>query len=213
MSGRFQYSRISDVDEDYLTATDVKQYVFCPLVTYYTRVMRLKPIMGSQQEEAKKTHDKTAILEGRRESLLKARLPFEVIEKLFDLPVVSERLRAQGRLDMLAITDRGERIPVEFKAMLSYRGQVHLDHKYQLIVLALFVEDVFNVIVRRGIVHYLEDETTVLIPLTQRLKQRTESLLQAIRGMIHSGVMPSGRPQCSRIKVGCGFADRCGSIP
>jgi len=174
--------------------------------------MQLKPIIGSQQAEAKKTHDLTTTLEKRRESLLKARFPFKVTEKSYDVPVVSERLRAQGRLDMLAITDSGERIPVEFKVMSSNRGRVHLDHKYQLTVLALFVEDVFNVVVRRGIVHYHEDELTILIPLTQQIKQRTEKLLQEIRAMIESGTKPSGRLQCSRNKVGCGFADRCGDF-
>jgi CRISPR-associated exonuclease Cas4 len=212
LPGESQYSRISDVDQDYLTATDVKQYVFCPLVTYFTRVMRLRPIIGSQQEEAKKTHKKTSALERRRESLLKIDLPFRVQQKLFDVPVVSERLRAHGRLDMLAITDQGERIPVEFKAMISHCGHAHLDHKYQLAVLALFVEDAFKTIVRRGLLHYLKDNVTVQIVMTQSIKQRVEKVLMLIRNMIDSGRVPSGRPQCTRLTVGCGFADQCESL-
>jgi CRISPR-associated exonuclease Cas4 len=207
-----QYSKITDVEEEYLTATDVKQYVFCPLVTYFTRVMRLRPIMGSQQEEAKKTHKKTAELEQRRESLLKVNLPFKVQQKLFDVAVVSERLCAHGRLDMLVITEQGERIPVEFKAMQSQRGQAHSDHKYQLVVLSLFVEDAFKTIVRRGFVYYLKDNISVQLILTHGLKRRAETILKSIKVMVDSGAIPSGRPQCSRTTIGCGFADFCRNL-
>ncbi|NWF94507.1 MAG: CRISPR-associated protein Cas4 [Candidatus Thorarchaeota archaeon] len=209
MPKEYPYSRATDVDEDYLTPTDVKQYMFCPLVTYFTRVLRLRPIMGSQQEEAKKSHNRLTGLERRRESVLKVKLPFGVMQKEFDIPLYSERLRVLGRLDMLVVTDEGEHIPVEFKDMTSHRGQVLLDHKYQLVCLALLLEDVNRVIVRRGLAHYMNDETTVQVLLTHSLKRRTEHIISAIKQMVESGERPSPRPQCRRTLVGCGFADQC----
>ncbi len=209
MPKEYLYSRATDVDEDYLTPTDVKQYVFCPLVTYFTRVLRLRPIVGSQQEEAKKSHDRLTELEKRRESVLKMKLPFGVMRKEYDIPLYSERLRVLGRLDMLIVTDEAEYIPVEFKMMASHRGQVLLDHKYQLVCLALLLEDVNRVIVRRGMVHYMNDEATVQVLLTHSLKRHAEHIVSAIRQMVESGERPAPRPQCSRTLAGCGFADQC----
>ncbi len=205
----FPSSRDTDIEEQYLAPTDVKQYVFCPRVTYFTRVMHLRPVMGSQQEAAKKTHEKVSGLEKRRKRTLKTDLPFDVAEKTFDVHLVSDRLQVHGRLDMLIETTAGEFIPVEFKDMESNRGRVRLDHKYQLLVLALLVEDSWDTVVRRGLVHYLRDETTVEVPFTHSLKRRTERVLEDIRAMIQSGTMPAPRRRCAHARVGCGFADVC----
>ncbi|MEM2141671.1 MAG: CRISPR-associated protein Cas4 [Candidatus Thorarchaeota archaeon] len=209
MARESEYSRTTDIEDEYLSVTDVKQYMFCPMVTYFTRVMRLRPIVGSQQEEARKVHEKIADLEGRRQSLLKSRFPFDISAKQFDRLLISDRLGTLGRVDMLVITTSGERIPVEFKAMRSNRGQVHLDHKYQIAVLAILVEEVDNTIVRRGIVHYLDDETSVIVNISHSLKKRTEKMISSIWRMVESGTVPPHRRQCSRGKAGCGFADQC----
>jgi CRISPR-associated exonuclease Cas4 len=209
MKRKLWSSEHTDISEKYITPTDVKQFVFCPRVTYFTKVMRLKPIMGSQQEAGKKSHDKLSRLEKRRQSLLKAKLPISIEHKQFDVSLVSNKLEAMGRLDMLVQTSAKEYIPVEFKDMFSNRGKLHLDHKYQLVVLALLVEDTFNVIVQRGIVHYMRDEITVNTRISVGMKNRAKTYIKRIKQMIHSGKIPNSRRQCRFQHVGCGYADQC----
>jgi len=212
MARRYRSSEHIDVTEQYLTPTDIKQYVFCPRVTYFTRVMRLRPIVGSQQEESQKSHERLAELEKRRESLLKKKLPFTVIKKEFEVSLRSDRLRVRGKADLIVTTDRGEIIPVEFKAMTSNRGHIHLDHKYQLVILSLLIEEARDTIVRRGFVHYMNDESTVELRLTDNLRRRTVTYLQRIENMIESGTLPPPRRACFRTKAGCGYADRCADL-
>lgn len=209
MSREYHYSEDTDVSEFFLNPTDLKQFVFCPRVTYFTRVMRLKPVMGSQQESGKKSHETLSHLEERRHGSLKTELPFSVTSKELDVKLSSERLGVQGRLDMLLHTGDGEYIPVEFKEMSSHRGEVHLDHKYQLLLLALLIEDASGKIVRRGVVYYIPEEKAVIVPLTEGLKRRTIGLLRRITEMIATGQLPLPREQCRRNKVGCGFSDAC----
>ena len=209
MGAKLWSSEHADVSEDYITPTDVKQYVFCPRVTYFTRVARLKPIMGSQQEAGQKSHDYLTSLEKRRQSILKASLPFESKSKEFDVYLVSEKLRVHGRLDMLLTTNENELIPIEFKDMFSNKGRVLHDHKYQLIVLTLLLEDVENAIIRKGIVHYLRDEMTVVVPISKGLRNWAKGYIGKIIKMIEHGRLPEPRTQCRFKRVGCGFADQC----
>ena len=209
MTNGSRSSEHSDVSEKFLTPTDVKQYIFCPRVTFFTRVMRLRPIMGSQQEAGKKSHDKLTILEERRKSLLKSNMSFDIKSKKFDINLLSNRLGVKGRLDMLLITKDKEYIPVEFKDMYSRRGNVHLDHKYQLVLLALLVEDAFYTITKRGILHYIRGDETINVQITHRMKNRAKKYLQRISRMIESGVMPDIRRECINNRVGCGYADQC----
>ncbi len=209
MRKRSAYSRASDVMELYLTPTDVKQFVFCPRVTFFNRVMRLKAIMDSQQEDARDAHGRIERLEARREKVLKHEFPFAISEKLFDLSLVSTNMRVQGRVDMLLISTTGEYIPVEFKVMKSQRGHVLLDHKYQVVVLALLIEEIYDKIVRRAIVYYMLDDKIVLMPISDSMKARGKNYLHRIWKMIESEEMPPPRRNCSRVRVGCGFSDKC----
>ncbi|MHA1929503.1 MAG: CRISPR-associated protein Cas4 [Candidatus Thorarchaeota archaeon] len=209
MSRKSRSSEHSDVAEQYLSPTDVKQYVFCPRVTYFTRVMKLRPIMGSQQEAGKKSHDKLAKLEKRRKYPLKTKLPLIVKTKEFEIPLISNRYKVRGRLDMLILTHEGEWIPVEFKDMRSNKRKLHLDHKYQLIALALLVEEKHNTIVRRGFIHYTRDEMTIEMKISSNMRTRCLTYIERIRQMIIDGKIPDPRTRCKHIRIGCGFADQC----
>ncbi|MCF2138267.1 MAG: CRISPR-associated protein Cas4 [Candidatus Thorarchaeota archaeon] len=209
MKFEYRFSEDLDVEENFLTPTDVKQYVFCPRVTYFTRVVQIRPIMSSQQPDAKKDHVRIADHEKRRRNMLKQSFPFTVAKRKFELFFRSPRLQVHGKVDMLVITNEGEYIPVEFKAMVSKNRQVRLDHKYQLAVIALLIEDHYDTIVRRGYLHYMKDEQTVQVFLTEGVKRRAQVYLRRIRDLLDAGVVPEPRRECRYSRVGCGFADQC----
>jgi CRISPR-associated exonuclease Cas4 len=211
MPRKYRFSETADVTETYITPTDVKQYVFCPRVTYFTRVMKIKPILGSQQEAGKKSHEHLSILETRRKRTLKTELPFVVKSKEYEKVLVSERLGVSGKLDMLITTNQNEFIPVEFKMMFSNKGKVLLDHKYQLLLLGLLVEETYGQVVQRGVVHYMNNSDTILVRFSHSLKSRTEKIVSNIQEMISLGSIPNPRRECTSNPIGCGFADQCGS--
>lgn len=195
--------------ETYITPTDLKQYLFCPRVTYFTRVARFRTITGSQIEAGKKSHETEAKLESRRKKPLKEEWPFEISEKKENIPMVSETLGTRGILDLLLITSNLEYIPVEFKRMRSIRGRVHLDHKYQLTLLSLLIEEEFDCIIRRGIVRYLPEERNVLQRISEGMKRQTKIYVRKIGAMLLDDVLPEGRKTCTKSKPGCGFSDLC----
>ena len=209
MKREFRYSEDRDVGELYISPTDLKQFVFCPRVVFFNRVMRLRPIMGAQQEAAQKSHDRLMNLEKRRSTVLLKLDISRPVKKQFEVPLQSESLGVKGRLDMLVVSADGEYIPIEFKEMYSNRGQVRLDHKYQLALLALMVEEKYDVIIRRGVVYYLKDEAHVQLLITESLKKQCKRYLKRIHNMIETEQVPPPRRLCRSERVGCGYADWC----
>lgn len=173
------------------------------------KVMRLQLMTGFQQKTGKKSHDKLTDLERRRKSVLSVKMPFEVASKDFDVLLSSETTGVRRKLDMLVTTKAGELVPVEFKAMKSNRGRIHPDHKYQLVVLVLLMEEDRSGVVRRSIVHYMNDNTSVMLTVTESVRRRARTYLTQIRTMIDLEKMPDPRAQCRNARLGCGFTDIC----
>ena len=123
--------------------------------------------------------------------------------------MVSHGLGVHGRLDMLLVTSQNEHIPVEFKEMTSNRGRALMDHKYQLVILGLLVEESFNTIVRRGIIHYSPEHETTQTRISMGMKRRAEAYIERIWRMIRTGSVPEPSPQCRHGRPGCGYADQC----
>ena len=140
---------------------------------------------------------------------MKSDLPFDFRTKEFDVPLQSGRLGVHGRLDMLIETTDSELIPVEFKIMKSNRGGVRMDHKYQLSTLALLIEETKDIIVKRGVVHYMLEPTSIQVRFTEGDKRRTMYYINQIKKIFQQGTVPRPRAECSNGRVGCGFADFC----
>ena len=125
-------SPLSDVDEPYITVTDIKQYFYCPLIVYYNRVLHYKPIMGSQQEEGRKIHRDYMTKEHRRKDAIFYSPEFRDAEKLFQVTLYSKKLKLMGTIDCIIKTRNNEYIPIEYKNMNSNKGKIWIDHKYQI---------------------------------------------------------------------------------
>ena len=54
---RQQRLHASDITEDFVSLTDIKQYIYCPRMVYFDRLIRVTPIFGSRQENSKEQHE------------------------------------------------------------------------------------------------------------------------------------------------------------
>lgn len=130
-----------------LTVSDIKQYVYCPRVVYFSYFLPLRRPTTYKMEEGKLEHEHLADLEARRS--LKAYGLAEG-ERRFNLNLYSRRLELTGRLDMI-ITTATEVIPVDFK---NTGGPAGLNHKYQLTGYALVMESLYEYPINVGCVVY-----------------------------------------------------------
>jgi len=191
-----------------VTPTDIKQYVYCPLIPYFERVLRVRPLLDSQQEQSKEDHERIGMLEERR--LIPLRIEkFRGSRVLRNLNLQDEELHACGRLDLLLITPWGELIPVDYKFSRSNNGRAWMHHKYQLTLYAILVERRFNKVVRRGILCYVPEERVLEVRITSRLKSRVKQIIMKIIEMEVSQNPPRTWRSIDKCPGGCGYSWIC----
>lgn len=185
----FEPCRFSNID---MTASDVKQFVYCPRIIYFKFVLPV-PILPTYKMAAGREAHKVMNQRERRRSTRKYKL--EEGDRIYQQFLKSERLGLSGKLD-LYIQGSGRLYPVEYK---NSNGEPGLHHRYQLTAYALLLEDVKDTVVRRGFIYMLEDEIVYPLEITEGRKRFLKALLNSMRQMVSTEIMPRPTP----------FRERC----
>lgn len=187
-----------------LTVSDIKQYVYCPRIVYFTYCLPVRRPLTYKMVEGGKQHERTAELERRRS--LRA-YGLEEGERHFDVRLYSERLGLSGLLDMVIVTPE-EPIPVEFKYST---GKVGLNHKYQLTAYALLVEEEWGEPARRGFIYLIPGKRAVEMPITSGMRRFVMQTIGRIGGMVDKELMPAPTRHRERC-TDCEFVNFCGDV-
>lgn len=195
---------VRDYDvEPILKVSDIKQYLYCPRIIYFTYVLPVEKRATPKMEIGKEEHLKTARLEGRRR--LRS-YGFEEGKRFFNVYLFSSRLGLEGVLDMYVAVPRGS-FPVDFKN--TYRPAVN--HKYQLLAYTLLLEDYLRQPVRGGFIYLIPSRHTVYIEATPEARLYTKRLMGAIRSLIrreHFPAVSRSRGRCAD----CEYKNYCGDV-
>jgi len=187
-----------------LSVSDVKQYIYCPRVVYFTYLMPGLRYATYKMQEGKLQHEDVQELEERRS--LKA---YELIEgeRKFGVYLHSARLGLSGKLDMAIVTE-SEVIPVDFKN--SSMG-LELNHKYQLAAYALLAEEAWLKPVRRGFIYLIPLKKAESVTITPNMRAFVLKLLSQIREMVAKESMPPVTRQKVRCRD-CEFHNFCNEV-
>jgi CRISPR-associated exonuclease Cas4 len=200
---------VSDIAEDFVSVTDIKQYVYCPRIVYFDRVLHATPIFGSQQEDSKELHEDYVKKELRRKDAVYYSSEFVGAEKLLFVSLSSSTLGLQGNVDCIIKTACGEYAPVEYKNMNSDKGRVCMQHKYQLVGYALLIEDNFKTVVKRGFVNYIPETLILQFEITPTMKSYVKRVLGHIKRIIRDEELPPIRVAKHKCAGGCGHKQTC----
>ncbi|MBS7612587.1 CRISPR-associated protein Cas4 [Candidatus Bathyarchaeota archaeon] len=187
------------MEEEYLTAVDVKHYAYCPRIVYFTHVLHLQERTTEAMLYGSESHDESVI------APVAARLRASKIIR--DLELVSDRLKLRGKLDYLIVTKFNELIPVEVKWTEPIGEAVKRDHRLQLASYALMVEENFGRTVKRAVVYYTRAKKLLSTPLDEDIKNEAKRTLKSIFHMISEEELPKAvkHKRC----INCGFKDYC----
>ena len=121
------------------------------------------------------------------------------------LPLWSEALGLTGVADVVEFHADGRVVPVAYKsgpARKADKGPAHAD--YQLCAQALCLEEMVGVTIPVGAVFEQASRRRREVLLSAALRERTETMIEALRAMRRSGILPppvndSRCPRCSLI--------------
>lgn len=188
----------------FLTASDVRQYLYCPRIVFYRMCQPVKPPSTYKMEEGRLAQDRVEDLESRRS--LKA-YGVRDGERHFNVTLTSATEGLRGLLDM-AIVREDEVIPVEYKntSRKPPRGYV-----YQLAAYALLAEERWGRPARRGFVYLIPEKRAVPVAITEGLRADVRKVLQGMRRMIEREEQPGPTDREARC-VDCEFRRFCGDV-
>jgi CRISPR-associated exonuclease Cas4 len=190
-----------------LTVTDIKQYVYCPRIIYYTYVMPVEKKISYKMDYGKKQHIEIDRLEKRRKLVAYG---FQEGERIFHLPLYSKRLRLGGLLDMVIELKKGnlrEYYPVEYKYT---RNRIQINHKYQLVAYAMLLEDYYKRPVRGGFVYTIPNKNIQLMTITDNMRIYVKRIIGAINNIVKTEKYPE--PRSLRRCWDCEYKNYCGDL-
>jgi CRISPR-associated exonuclease Cas4 len=185
-----------------LRVTDLKQYVYCPRIPYWTYLAPIDRKLPPKVQYGAADHALLARLEERR--TLRA-YGLAAGRRQFHVRVTSETLGLTGVLDALLETAE-ERIPVEYKDTL---GGVRLNHRIQLAAYALLLREREGPPVRRGMVFIIPEQRVVSVPLDGTLERTARKHLEQLRAALSSELLPPPADRWAKCRD-CEFLRFCG---
>lgn len=186
-----------------LKVSDIKQYLYCPRVVYFTYVLPVEKKVTPKMAVGKEEHFATARLEERRKL---RHYGLAEGERVFNSYLSSPRLGLEGVLDMYVATSHGC-FPVDFKNA----GRVALNHKYQLAAYVLLLEEHCRRPVRGGFVYLIPNRRAHYLEITAEARLYTRRLLGAIRHLIAREFFPP-QPRRPTRCADCEYRNYCGDV-
>jgi len=189
-----------------IQVTDLKQYVFCPRVIYYTYVMPVHKKTTFKMEYGREKHKNERDKEERR-----GFKSYGLIEgkRYFDYSIKSERLNLSGKLDLMIEVENGEQpaYPVEMK--YTFRG-VQANVKYQLGAYSLLLEEQYGKPINEGFIYLIPTKTFHKIPITKEMKDFVLKAITAIHNIVEKEYFPN--PRSRRRCHDCEFRKFCNDL-
>ncbi len=120
------------------------------------------------------------------------------------LPVWSDRLRLNGKCDIVERHPDGSLVPVEFKK--GKRRKFDNDDA-QLCAQALCLEEMFGLDIPKGAIFHARSKRRREVEFTEDLRHLTEHAIEALHRLIEEEVVPQAvhKSQCSE----CSLFDHC----
>lgn len=187
-------------------ATDLKQYIHCPRITYYENCLPDFRPTTYLMEAGKEAHEEERIRAARRTLRLYGLVEGE---RHADVPLRSERLGLAGKVDEVIVV-AGEpplAYPVDYKLTDRLRPQ----HRLQLAAYALLLEDCWGAQVLEGFVYLIVRRRAERVKIDAALRQAVLDALVDIRQIVEWERMPPAPADKHRCGV-CEFRRICNDV-
>jgi len=187
-----------------LTVTDLRQFLYCPRVVYYTYVQPLERPTTYKMQHGLTAEERVTALEQRR-TLRRYGIPRG--ERRFDVPLFDPARKLSGRADMLIVAPELV-VPVEFK---ETNEALSRNHRLQVTAYAMMAETQFGLPAPYAFIVHLAEPDLHRVTVGETWRKRVDDTLARIRRMADAEEFPPPpreRGKCHR----CEFRRFCGDV-
>jgi len=189
----------------FITPSEVIEYMFCPRFVYYLNVLKI-----SQFE-----HRRTLVNKGRDIHKLKLvrnkdylRSKIGAIEKFNDVYLSSEILRLVGRIDEVLILSDGTAAPLDYK-YAYWENRIYKTLRTQQVLYALLIEEHFQKPVDKAFIVYVRSNNHLeSMPITSEHKKKAINILDEIFEIISLSLYPKATKTIAKCSD-CTYRNLC----
>lgn len=185
------------MDFQFVTPSDLIEYLFCKRFVYFIHVLKVK------QHE----HDRALVNKGRDIHTYKMvknkdylRKSVGAIDKMIDVYLSSETLKLVGRIDEVLFLDDKTAAPLDYKYAF-WENKIYKTLMNQQVLYAMLIEENFNIEVNRAFIVYVRSSNHLeSFPITQAHKNKAKEYLDEIFEIINLSLYPkptSSKNRCS----------------
>lgn len=186
------------------SVTELKQFSYCERIFFYQRCLpHLRPVTYKM---------KAGIDEHKSEEKRALRRNFSQYEeeggvRTFDLALRNPALKLTAKIDEVVETTSGDLFPVDYK--MADRASEH--YKVQLTAYALLLEAAYQRSIQHGFLYLINKREMVEVKFTEKLRNQVRRLVEEMKTIIDSELMPEPTPQRSRC-IDCEFRRFCNDV-
>lgn len=176
------------MDFQFITPTEVMQYIFCPRFVYFMNVLKI-----NQHE-----HRRHLVNKGRNIHTLKLvqnkeylRKKIGVKDKMLDAYLTSHKLKLVGKIDEVLFLNDGSAAPLDYKYAF-WENKIYKTHRVQQTLYALLIEDNFNMPSNTAYIVYVRSKNHLeMLNITDSYKKKALDILDDIFKIINVGFFPN----------------------
>ena len=170
------------MDFQYITPSEVIEYMFCPRFVYYLNVLKVDQ-HEHRRHLVKKGRDIHAMKLVQNKNYLRKKAG--AIDKLQDVYLGSERLKLVGRVDEVLFLNDGSAAPLDYK-YAAWENRIYKTYMVQQALYALLIEESFDKPVNRAFIVYVRSKNHLEeIKITLALKAKVQKIIDRIFQMIN----------------------------
>ncbi len=177
-------------DFQYITPSEVMEYLFCPRFVYYMNVVKV-----GQREHRRALVNKGRTLHERKLVQNKdyLRKKAGAVNKLTDLYLSSQNLRLVGRMDELLFLEDGSAAPLDYKYAF-WENKIFETYRYQQVLYAMLVMENFKTEVNKAFIVYTRSKNHLEeIQITQKNCDHAKIILDEIFDIINHEMYPNAK--------------------
>lgn len=175
------------MDFQYITPSEVIEYMFCPRFVYYLNVLKVDQ-HEHRRHLVKKGRDIHAMKLVQNKNYLRKKAG--AIDKLQDVYLGSERLKLVGRVDEVLFLNDGSAAPLDYK-YAAWENRIYKTYMVQQALYALLIEESFDKPVNRAFIVYVRSKNHLEeIKITLAFKAKVQKIIDSIFQMINLSLYP-----------------------
>ncbi len=151
------------MEKQYLTATDLMNYSYCPRIIYFVHVLR-KPQFTTKKEYKGREKEVDFQAKARRTKIVKS---YPKLPKILKVHLVFEKLGWKTIVDSILINkEKGEAYPIQAKYSFTPR-KIYKAQKRQIVMEAMLIEEIFGHKVPYGYIKFLRSGDLIKVFISE----------------------------------------------